>query len=58
MILLLSPVDPPSIHVEMLSIISRIARNDQWRRKVLAAERPSDVLALINRQYLQISDRL
>ncbi len=49
MILLLSPVDPPSIHVEMLSIISRIARNDQWRRKVIAAERPSDVLDLINR---------
>jgi len=58
MILLLSPVDPPSIHVEMLAIISRIARNDQWRRKVLAAERPSDILALINRQNIQISDRL
>jgi two-component system, OmpR family, sensor histidine kinase KdpD len=48
MILLLSPVDPPSIHVEMLSIVSRIARDDQWRREVLAAERPSDVLKLIN----------
>ncbi len=48
MILLLSPVDPPSIHVEMLAIISRIARDDQWRRKVLAAEGPSDVLKLIN----------
>ena len=48
MILLLSPVDPPSIHVEMLSIISRIARDDQWRREVLAARQPSDVIRLIH----------
>jgi len=47
MILLLSPVDPPSIHVEMLAIISRMARNDQWRRKALSAEEPSDVLRLL-----------
>jgi two-component system sensor histidine kinase KdpD len=52
MILLLSPVDPPSIHVEMLAIISRMARNDHWRRDVLAAEGQSDVLRLINRENL------
>ena len=47
MVLLLSPVDPPSIHVEMLAIISRIVRNDQWRREVLLAETPSDVLRML-----------
>ncbi len=56
MILLLSPVDPPSIHVEMLSIISRIARDDQWRRKVLSAESAASVFNLIigwNRHHVQ-----
>jgi two-component system sensor histidine kinase KdpD len=59
MILLLSPVDPPSIHVEMLAIISRIARNDQWRREVLNAGSPLDVMKLINEGnvYIERSDR-
>jgi len=47
MVLLLSPVDPPSIHIEMLSIISRIVRDDQWRREVLSAETPSDILRIL-----------
>lgn len=47
MMLLLSPTDPPSIHVEMLGVISRIVRNDQWRKEVLLAERASDIFRII-----------
>jgi two-component system sensor histidine kinase KdpD len=55
MMLLLSPTDPPSTHVEMLGVISRIVRDDQWRRAVLSAERPSDVFRIIrggNNDYI------
>ena len=47
MMLLLSPTDPPSTHVEMLGVISRIVRDDQWRRAVLSAEKPSDIFQVI-----------
>jgi len=46
MILLLCPVDPPSKHVEMLAEISRVARNDHWRRTVLSAEGIDDLLRI------------
>jgi two-component system, OmpR family, sensor histidine kinase KdpD len=37
MILLLSPQSPPDAHVAHLGEISRMARDDQWRRQVLKA---------------------
>ncbi len=50
MILLLSPVDNPNTHVAMLGKISRMARDDQWRRKVLAAANASEVVQIVNEQ--------
>jgi two-component system sensor histidine kinase KdpD len=47
MLLLLSPGDPPERHVEMLSVISRMARDDPWRREVLSARKSSDVMGAI-----------
>ena len=48
MVLLLSPVDPPESHLEMLGVISRMARDDQWRKKVLSARKSSDVMEAIH----------
>ncbi len=47
MILLLSPTNPPESHVAMLGVISKMAQDDQWRAKVLAAEKPAQVARLI-----------
>ena len=47
MLLLLSPADPPESHVEMLGVISRMARDDQWRKEVLSARKSSDVMGAI-----------
>ncbi|MCE5269848.1 PTS sugar transporter subunit IIA [bacterium] len=47
MLLLLSPADNPNIHVATLGRISRMARDDQWRRIVLAAKSPEEVLRII-----------
>jgi two-component system sensor histidine kinase KdpD len=47
MILMLSPADEPAGHVAMLGKISRMARDDQWRRDVLAAASPSDIVKII-----------
>ena len=43
MLLLLSPSEPPESHVVALGAISRLARDDQWRKKVLGARKPSDI---------------
>lgn len=43
MLLLLSPTHPPDSHVQMLSMISRMARDDQWRKQVLSANKPWQV---------------
>jgi two-component system sensor histidine kinase KdpD len=47
MILLLSPTDPPESHVETLGLISRMARDDHWRKEVLAATKPAEVIRAI-----------
>jgi two-component system sensor histidine kinase KdpD len=47
MFLLLSPADPPEIHVKMLGMIGRMAIDDQWRREVLAARNSADVSEVI-----------
>lgn len=47
MILLLSPTNPPESHVAMLGVISKMAQDDQWRAKILAAEKPAEVARLI-----------
>jgi mannitol/fructose-specific phosphotransferase system IIA component (Ntr-type) len=49
MFLLLSPLEPPGSHVTMLGLICRIARDDQWRKAVLSANKPSDVIGMINK---------
>lgn len=47
MFLLLSPTEPPESHVTMLGLISRMARDDQWRKNVISAKRLSDVARMI-----------
>ena len=49
MMLLLSPVEPPESHIEMLGLISRMARDDQWRKDVLAAGKSADIVRAIHR---------
>jgi len=49
MILLLSPAEPPEIHLEMLGLISRMVRDDQWREDALAAGKPADIMSAIRR---------
>ena len=49
LMLLLSPVEPPESHLEMLGLISRMARDDQWRKNVLAAGKSTDIMRTIQR---------
>ncbi|MGC8925505.1 MAG: hypothetical protein C0187_03325 [Calditerrivibrio nitroreducens] len=42
-ILLLSPIDPPESHLEMLGQIRRMVRDEQWHKDVLAASRPAEI---------------
>jgi two-component system, OmpR family, sensor histidine kinase KdpD len=44
MCLLLSPIEPPETHLAVLGMISRIARDDQWRKEVLSARKSSDIM--------------
>ncbi len=50
MLLLLSPVEPPESHLVTLGAISRMARNDQWRKEVIGARQSSDVVKIIQQQ--------
>ena len=50
MLLLLSPSDPPESHVAALGVVSRLARDDQWRKGVLAVRESSDVMKIIRRR--------
>jgi two-component system, OmpR family, sensor histidine kinase KdpD len=47
MFLLLSPTDPPEIHVKMLGMISRVAQNDRWRKMILSAGNLSEIRKLL-----------
>ena len=47
MVLLLSPAEPPERHVETLGIISRLVRDDQLLKEVLAARAPMDIMRVI-----------
>ena len=47
MILLLSPTEPPESHLEMLGLISRMARDDQWRRQIFSASKSADIMNAI-----------
>jgi two-component system sensor histidine kinase KdpD len=49
MVLLLSPVDPPESQLEILETISRMARDDHWRKDVLAAGEPAEIMRAIQR---------
>ena len=48
MVLLLSPAEPPERHVETLGIISRLVRDDQLLKEVLAAREPMDIMRVIH----------
>jgi two-component system sensor histidine kinase KdpD len=47
MMMLLSPVDPPESHLEMLEVISRMARDDKWRKEVFFATKSADIINAI-----------
>jgi two-component system sensor histidine kinase KdpD len=47
MILLLSPTDKPERHLAMLGMISRMASDDQWRGKLMAASNPLEIVQAI-----------
>jgi two-component system sensor histidine kinase KdpD len=47
MILLLSPVVPPESHLQVLGLVSGMARDDQWRKDVLAATKPAEIMRAI-----------
>ncbi len=49
MMLLLSPIEPPESHIRDAWLISRMARDDQWRKAVLAAKKSSEVRGLVNK---------
>jgi two-component system, OmpR family, sensor histidine kinase KdpD len=50
MVLLLSPVDPPESHLEMLGAISRMVRDDQWRKNILSAGESVDIVSAVIRK--------
>ena len=54
MILLLSPEDPPETHVEALSEISRLIRDEGFRKAAVQAERKEDLQRLISRRVLEL----
>lgn len=47
MVLLLSPAESPEIHVEVLSQISRLVRDDAFRKSAFQAEKSDDLHRLI-----------
>jgi two-component system sensor histidine kinase KdpD len=47
-LLLLSPTDPPENLVEMLKVISKMAQDDQWRKKIFSARKISDAREAIH----------
>jgi two-component system sensor histidine kinase KdpD len=49
MMLLLSPVDRPESHLEMLGLISRMACDDEWRKDVLSAGKAVDIQRAIRK---------
>jgi two-component system, OmpR family, sensor histidine kinase KdpD len=48
MLLLLSPGDLPESHVKMLAVISKMVRDDQWRKEILSARKSSDIMEVIH----------
>jgi two-component system, OmpR family, sensor histidine kinase KdpD len=48
MLMLLSPVDPPGSHLEALALTSRMAGDDQWRRRMISARTSDDVLRTVH----------
>lgn len=48
MLLLLSPADPPESHVRVLGVISKMARDDGWRKEILSARKSSDIMEVIH----------
>ncbi len=49
MFLLLTPSEPPDVHLTMLGEVGRLAADDKWRRQALAATGPPEVARLLRR---------
>ncbi|RJQ53452.1 MAG: PTS sugar transporter subunit IIA [Desulfobacteraceae bacterium] len=47
MFLLLSPAGSQESHLALLGAISRMARDDQWRKEVLSARKPTEAMEVI-----------
>ncbi|MBF0409015.1 MAG: PTS sugar transporter subunit IIA [Candidatus Riflebacteria bacterium] len=47
MVLLISPIDSQENHLKMLSEISRMLRDDHWRKSILAASSINDVIKIM-----------
>jgi len=54
MVLLLSPDDTPEIHVQALSEISRLVREDAFRKSAFQADKPEDLHRLIIKRISEI----
>lgn len=49
MVLLLFPVGSPENHLEMLGLISRMARDNPWHKNMVSAENSADVVSTIQK---------
>jgi len=56
MFLLLSPTDPPEVHVRLLSRISKLARNDQLRQRLLESTNLEDAARILE-EHIAALDR-
>jgi len=54
--LLLSPTDPPEIHIEMLGMISKMAADDLLRKSILVAKESQDVKKIIQNWAIKIGN--
>ena len=54
MVLLLSPDETPEIHVQALSEISRLVRDDAFRKSAFQADKPEDLHRLIIKRLSEI----
>jgi two-component system sensor histidine kinase KdpD len=54
MVLLLSPDETPEIHVQALSEISRLVRDDAFRKSAFQADKPEDLHRLIIKRISEI----
>jgi mannitol/fructose-specific phosphotransferase system IIA component (Ntr-type) len=54
MVLLLSPAETPEIHVQALCEISRLVRDDAFRKSAFQTDKPEDLHRLIIKRISEI----